>query len=42
MVIESRVVEDAVVDKLLESAAISEEATGYQDVLQRSREASKK
>ena len=40
MGIESRVLEDAVVDKLLESAAITEEATGYQDALQRAREAS--
>ena len=40
MGIESRVLEDAVVDKLLESAAVTEEATGYQDALQRAREAS--
>jgi trigger factor len=40
MGIESRVLEDTVVEKLLESANITEEATGYQDALQRAREAS--
>ena len=39
MGIESRVLEDTVVEKLLESANITEEATGYQDALQRAREA---
>ena len=40
MGIESRVLEDAVVEKLLEGANITDEATGYQDALQRAREAS--
>ena len=40
MGIESRVLEDSVVEKLLEGANITEEATGYQDALQRAREAS--
>ena len=40
MGIESRVLEDSVVEKLLEGANISEEVTGYQDALQRAREAS--
>ena len=40
MGIESRVLEDTVVEKLLEGANITEEATGYQDALQRAREAS--
>jgi trigger factor len=39
MGIESRVLEDAVVDKLLEQSALTEEATGYQDALQRTRAA---
>ncbi|MEC7611635.1 MAG: trigger factor, partial [Pseudomonadota bacterium] len=39
MGIESRVLEDAVVEKLLEQATVSEEATGYQDALQRTRAA---
>lgn len=40
MGIESRVLEDSVVEKLLEGANITEEVTGYQDALQRAREAS--
>ena len=40
MGIESRVLEDTVVEKLLESANITDEAAGYQDALQRAREAS--
>lgn len=40
MGIESRVLEDAVVEKLLEGANVTDEATGYQDALQRAREAS--
>lgn len=39
MGIESRVLEDAVVDKLLEQASVTEEVTGYQDALQRTRAA---
>ena len=39
MGIESRVLEDAVVEKLLEQAKVIEEATGYQDALQRTRAA---
>jgi len=39
MGIESRVLEDAVVAKLLEQAKVTEEATGYQDALQRTRAA---
>jgi trigger factor len=39
MGVESRVLEDAVVDKLLEQSALTEEATGYQDALQRTRAA---
>ena len=35
--VESRVLEDAVVDKLLEGANVEEESTGYQDALQRTR-----
>ena len=37
MSIESRVLEDAVVEKLLEQGKVIEEATGYQDALQRTR-----
>ncbi len=40
MGIESRVLEDSVVEKILENANITEEPTGYQDALQRAREAS--
>lgn len=39
MGIESRVLEDAVVDKLLEQASVTDEVTGYQDALQRTRAA---
>ncbi len=39
MGIESRVLEDAVVDKLLEEASVTDEVTGYQDALQRTRAA---
>jgi trigger factor len=39
MGIESRVLEDSVVEKLLEQAKVTEEATGYQDALQRTRAA---
>ena len=39
MGIESRVLEEAVVEKLLERATVTEEATGYQDALQRTRAA---
>ena len=39
MGIESRVLEDAVVEKLLEQAKVTEEETGYQDALQRTRAA---
>ena len=35
--VESRVLEDAVVEKLLEGANVEEESTGYQDALQRTR-----
>ena len=38
MGIESRVLEEAVVEKLLERATVTEEATGYQDALQRTRQ----
>ena len=39
MGIESRVLEDAVVEKLLQQAKVTEEITGYQDALQRTRAA---
>lgn len=39
MGIESRVLEDTVVEKLLEQAKVAEEVTDYQDALQRTRAA---
>ena len=39
MGIESRGSEDAVVDKLREEASVTDEVTGYQDALQRTRAA---